>query len=146
MLRKKEKPISDESAQMLRQVARLLDAHAKGQNLSAVQAQAAAQIIRRILDASQGMSRYSKAQQLELAIALAYRIRKELEGGKRQGLARGVTAKANNISVALVSKYSRVWKKHVDARMAQIEASAPSPIERDYLLLCELEELKTRNS
>jgi hypothetical protein len=140
----KEKAISDESARMLRQIAHMLDAHAKGKDLSPVQARAASHVIRRILEAPQGIKRFSNAQQLEMAIALAYRYRKELEDGKRQGLARSETATANDISVHLVSKYAKIWKRHVDARMAQIEASASSSIERDNLLRRELEELKTR--
>src|SRR5260370_28611517 len=98
MPRKKEKPISDENARMLRKIADLLDAHAKGQNLSPVQARAASHVMRRILEAPQGISRYSKAQHLEQAIALACRYRRVLAAGKRHGRAPHRTNKAQKTS------------------------------------------------
>src|SRR5665213_163092 len=111
MPRKKARPSQDENARMLGDLADLLDAHSKGTSLARHQAAAYRDVIRRILKPPK--LRFTDAENLEMRVAMAYAIRRELSARGNFKADRGATARAHNVTDGTVSTYSSRWRREV---------------------------------
>jgi hypothetical protein len=118
---KREQGLAAEAAQMLGELAKLLDAHSKGKSLDPFRAAAYRDVIGRIL--SPPAQKFTAAQSREIRIALDYAIRRELFPDANRKATLAATGQAHGATDKSVDQLKSEWKKYVEVWLARLDSN-----------------------